>query len=177
VILGRRVLVAPIDGALGARIQAWRMIHDPRYAAVMPPHLTLCYQPPAAPVALIEAQVRHALPEPVPIRLGRFGELGNRDCTLCLAVLDTAALDAARARLFDGTYVQFEGYRAWRWHVTCVRNGRLRDRAALLADAALALAVEDEAWTLERVSLLERSPTRYEPIAEWPLAQTADASG
>jgi 2'-5' RNA ligase len=169
VILGRRVLVAPLDGALGARIHAWRLVHDPRYAAVMEPHLTLCYQPPSVSDELIEAQVRHAFPAPLTVRLGGVGELGNRDCTLCLGVRDTGELDLARARLFDGRYVQFEGHRTWRWHITCVRNGRLRDRAALLAEAARELAFDGSSWTIELVSLLERGPRRYEPVAEWRL--------
>jgi 2'-5' RNA ligase len=169
VILGRRVLVAPVDGELGERIQAWRLRHDPRYAAVMAPHLTLCYQPPRATCELIEAQVRHAFRAPLSVRLGAFGELGNRDCTLCLLVLETAELDAARARLFDGTYVQFEGYRQWRWHITCVRKGCGRDRAALVADAAQQLPFQDQPWTLSSVALLERGPERYEPLATWQL--------
>lgn len=163
------MLVAPLGGALGERIQSWRSVHDPRYAAVMRPHLTLCYQPPRVDPELIEAQVRHALAGPVSVRLGGVAELGNRDATLCLLVHATAALDAARTRLFDGRFVQFEGHRVWRWHITCVRNGRLRDRPALLAQAAHELRIDDEAWTIDTVSLLERSPIRYEPIAEWRL--------
>ncbi|MBV9171378.1 MAG: 2'-5' RNA ligase family protein [Chloroflexi bacterium] len=168
-ILGRRVLVAPVDGALGRRIQAWRETHDPPYAAVMGPHLTLCYQPTPAASELIEAQVRHALPGPLNINLSTVGELGNRDCTLCIAITETSELDAARERLFDGRFVQLEGYRTWRWHVTLVRNGRARDRAALVAHAARELRVEGERLEMRTVELLERGPERYEAIGRWLL--------
>jgi 2'-5' RNA ligase len=169
VILGRRVLVAPVDGALGERIQSWREVHDPRYAAAMWPHVTLCYQPTSAPTELIEAQVRHALPAPLVVTLWGIGELGNRDATLCIGVSETTALDAARERLFDGRFVQLEGHRTWRWHVTLVRNGWTRDREALLACAARELRVEGERIEMRTVELLERGPERYAPITRWAL--------
>lgn len=168
-ILGRRVLVAPVNGALGDRIQAWREVNDPRYAAVMRPHLTLCYQPTAAECALIEAQVRHALPGPLHVRLAEVCELPNRDATVCIGIRDTTELDAARERLFDGAFVQLEGHRTFRWHITCVRKGVNRDRSALIASAALALAVENHELVIDTVELLERGPQRYEPLARWPL--------
>src|SRR5260370_13449105 len=60
---GRRVMVAVVTGQLGARIQAWREKYDAKPAARLPPHLTVCYRPPDAPLASLEAQVRHGFPE------------------------------------------------------------------------------------------------------------------
>jgi 2'-5' RNA ligase len=173
---GRRVLVSPVPGALGERIHAWREVHDPRYAAAMRPHLTLCYQPPRAPLEAIDAQIRHAYHEPISVRIGGVGELGNRDATLCLTIQDTDQLESARQRLFDGTHAQFGGHQTWRWHITLVRKGITRDREALLALAAEQLACE-ETWTIDLVSLLERGAERYDPIAEWQLSRADPARG
>jgi hypothetical protein len=164
----RRVVVAVVPGAAGARIQAWREAHDGWRARLLPPHLTLCYRPPRAPDKSIEAQVRHAFPAPVPVRLGGVAELPNRDRTLVVEVLDAAQLDLARRRLFDATFVEMGGYREWPWHITWVRYGIKRDSAALLALAEHGLRF-DEPWTIDTISLLELQNGRYEPVAEWRL--------
>ena len=164
----RRVLVAVVPGPLGERIQAWRQEHDPKHAARLPPHLTVCYRPPDAPLEVLEAQVRHAFPTLVTVRLGGVFVLAHREEPFAVEVLETAALDAARRRLFDGRFVQMGGRHEWPWHITCVRYGHLQDRQALLAAATRDLAL-DAPWTISRVSYLELRNGRYEPIAEWEL--------
>jgi 2'-5' RNA ligase superfamily len=164
----KRVLVAVVTGAPGARIQAWRETHDAWRARLLPPHLTVCYRPPDVPVERIAAQVRHAFPRPVAVRLGGVAELPNRDRTLVVEVLDTAALDHARRRLFDCTHAEMGGYREWPWHITWVRFGIQRDSAALLALAERDLRFDLD-WTIETLSLLELRNGTYEPAAEFAL--------
>jgi 2'-5' RNA ligase len=164
----RRVLVVVVSGEIGARIQTWRETHDAWRARLLPPHLTLCYRAPHTSRELIEAQVRHAFPRPVVVRLGGVTELPNRDRTLVVEVLDAAELDQARRRLFDATHTEMGGYREWPWHITWVRYGVKRDSAALLALAERDLRF-DAPWTIETVSLLELRTGRYEPVAEWDL--------
>jgi len=166
---GRRVLVAVVSGQPGALIQAWREKYDAKQAARLPPHLTVCYRPPDAPLASLEAQVRHGFPHPVDVRLGPVFVLAHREAPLAVQVLETAELDAARRRLFDGTHAEMGGRTEWPWHITCVRYGHSRDREALLAAAAEELAL-DEPWTIARVSYLELRNGRYEPVAEWGLS-------
>jgi hypothetical protein len=164
----RRVLVAPVTGELGARIQAWREQYDPRQAWRLPPHLTVCYRPPDEPLDVLEAQVRHAFPQRVRVRLGAVGELPHREVPLVVQVFDTDLLDAARVRLFDGTYTQMGGRSEWPWHITCVRYGQSRDRPALLEAASHELAL-DHPWTITHLTYMERRNGRYEPLAEWLL--------
>jgi 2'-5' RNA ligase len=164
----RRVLVAVVPGAAGARIQAWREAHDPWRSQLLPPHLTLCYRPPRVADESIEAQVRHAFPRPVSVRLGGVAALPNRDRTLVVEVLDAAELDQARRRLYDTTFAEMGGYREWPWHITWVRYGIKRDSAALLALAERDLRF-DLPWTIDAVSLLELQAGRYQPVAEWRL--------
>ena len=134
------MLVAVVGGEPGARIQAWREKYDAKHAARLPPHLTLCYRPPDAPLAALEAQVRHGFPAPVQVRLGPVFVLAHREAPMAVSVLETAALDDARRRLFDCTHSEMGGRNEWPWHITCVRYGHSRDREALLAAAKLALA-------------------------------------
>ena len=164
----RRVLVATVTGHLGAQIQAWRERHDAKHAGRLPPHLTLCYRPPNEPLDVLEAQVRHAFPNAVSVRLGGVFVLPHREAPLAVQVLETDALDAARRRLFDGTYTRMGGRDDWPWHITCVRYGHNRDREGLLAAAATELAIDDP-WTLSKVSYLELRERRYEPVTEWDL--------
>jgi hypothetical protein len=166
---GRRVLVAVIGGEPGARIQAWREKYDGKHASRLPPHLTLCYRPPSAPLEALEAQVRHGFPAPVQVRLGPVFVLAHREAPLAVQVLETTELDDARRRLFDCTHAEMGGRNEWPWHITCVRYGHSRDRAALLAAAAEELAL-DEPWTISKVSYLELRNGRYEPLAEWGLS-------
>jgi 2'-5' RNA ligase len=167
-IQGRRVLVAVVTGSAGEQIQRWREQHDLEQARRLPPHVTLCYWPPTVEPDLLERQVRHAFDEPVTVRLGGVHEFGNRDQTLYVEVLDTAGLDRARARLYDGTHLQLPPREAWTWHVTCVRYGRAGDIRALRR-AAAALAV-DAVWQMDTVAYLELRGDRYESIAEWRVA-------
>jgi hypothetical protein len=164
----RRVLVTVVAGAFGERIQKWREAHDAWRSKLLPPHLTLCYRPPHAPLELIEAQVRYALPRPVTVRLGGVTALPNRDQTLVVEILDAADLDTARRRLFDATHVEMGGYREWPWHITWVRYGVRCDSVALLRQAEQDLRF-DSPWTIDSVSLLELRDGRYVPIAEWAL--------
>ncbi len=165
---GRRVLVAVIPGDVGERIQAWRREHDPKHAARLPPHLTVCYRPPDAPLELLEAQVRHAFPSRISVHLGGVFVLAHREEPFAVQVLETTALNAARRRLFDGRFVQMGGRDEWPWHITCVRYGHLQDRETLLAAAARDLAL-DATWSISQVSYLELRNGRYQPIAEWEL--------
>jgi hypothetical protein len=162
---GRRVLVAVVTGEIGARVQAWRERHDPEQARRLPPHTTLCYWAPTVEPEILERQVRHAFDQPVTVRLGSVHEFGNADHTFYVEVQETAELDAARARLFDGTYLELPRRPAWTWHVTCVRYGKDRDRAELRRLASG--LVLNQPWTVDTVAYLELREDRYAPVAEW----------
>jgi hypothetical protein len=167
----RRVLVAVVSGELGRRIQAWRERYDPKQAARLPPHLTVCYRPPEVPVELIEAQVRYAFGGPVAVHLGGVFVLAHPEAPLAVSVHQTQALDAARLKLFDGRFAQMGGRHEWPWHITCIRYGAARDREALLA-AATELALDAD-WLIERISYLELRDGRYQSVAEWVLSAAA----
>jgi hypothetical protein len=167
----RRVLVAVVSGTLGEQIQAWRERYDAKHAARLPPHLTVCYRPPDATLQDLEAQVRHAFEAPIEVRLGSVFVLGHPEAPLAVSVHQTQTLEAARQRLFDGTFVQMGGRHELPWHITCIRYGYKRDREALLATAAQELAL-DAPWLIERISYLELRNGRYEAAAEWDLAVT-----
>jgi 2'-5' RNA ligase superfamily len=164
----RRVLVAVVTGSLGEQIQAWRERRDARHAARLPPHLTVCYRPPEAPLARIEAQVRHAFADAIKVRLGNVFYLPHPESPLVVSVHDTEQLDTARQRLFDGTHMQMGGRHEWPWHITCIRYGHKHDREALLVAAAEELAI-DAPWLIDRISYLELREGRYQPVAEWDL--------
>lgn len=172
----RRALVAVVGGPLGDLIQGWREQHDARHAARLPPHLTVCYRPPEAPLDAIEAQVRHAFRQRVEVRLGACFYLAHPESPLVVSVHDTEQLDLARERLFDGRYVQMGGRHEWPWHITCIRYGYKRDREALLQLAAEQLCI-DAPWVIDRISYLESRNGRFEPIAEWDLALSARGRG
>lgn len=162
---GRRILIAPVTGPLGERIQAWRRQHDPEQATRIPPHATLCYWAPIAEPGLIEQQVRHAFQQPTSVRLGRVHQFDNPDQTLYIDVHNSAALDEVRRRLFDGTFLPLAGHEDGTWHVTCVRRTNGRDATELLrAGGHLTLDTE---WLVDMVSYLVLRGERYENLAEW----------
>jgi len=162
---GRRVLVAIVNGAAGERIQAWRERHDPTEAERVPPHTTLCYWPPTVEPAILEQQVRHAFEGGVSVRLGEVHQFESDQHTFYVEVLQTAALDRARLRLYDGRFVQLPELREWPWHVSCIRDSRGRAREALCA-AAEDLAINDQ-WRVDTVAYLELRGRRYESLATW----------
>jgi hypothetical protein len=162
---GRRVLVAVVTGEPGERIQAWRQRYDPEQARRLPPHATLCYWPPVVEPGLLERQVRHAFDRPITVRLGSVHELDNDDHTLYVEVEDADALEAARLRLYDRTYLELPGRDRWTWHVTCVRYG-IRGDLDALRRAARELTL-DMPWQIDTVAYLELRGDRYEPVAEW----------
>ncbi len=162
---GRRVLVAVVTGELGARIQAWRQHHDPEQARRLPPHATLCYWAPVVEPDLLERQVRHAFDRPIAARLGGVHEFDNRDNTFYVRVEDTAELDAARLRLYDGTHLELPRRPDWTWHVTCVRYGK-NGNVAELRRRATELRL-DAPWRVDTVAYLELRGDRYETVAEW----------
>lgn len=165
---GRRILIAPVTGSLGDRIQAWRQEHDPEQALRIPPHATLCYWVPAVDPAALEHQIRHAFDRPVSARLGKVHQFDNRDRTFYIEVLETGELDAARSRLYDGTHFQLPGDPNWTWHITCVRYTRGKDIDDLL-QAAGDLHLDCD-WRLDTVSCMELRDKRYQSIAEWKIA-------
>lgn len=163
---GRRVLVAVVTGPPGQQIQRWRETHDPQQARRLPPHVTLCYWAPADG-ATLERQVRHAFANPVTVRLGGVRQFDNGEHTFYVEVLDTAPLDDARRRLYDGTHSTLPPLKQWTWHVTCVRNANGRDPDHLRRAAAdLRL---NTAWSIDTVAYLELRGDIYEPIATWKV--------
>ncbi len=170
---GRRVLVARVTGEAGEIIQGWRLTYDPDQARRIPPHATLCYWIPGdVDLAALDAQVRHAFPEPVAVRLGGVHEFDNVDRTFYLEVQEAEGLDEARERLFDGAHLDLPGRdRHWTWHVTCVRKSIGRNVSAL-REAATALALET-GWVVDTVACLELRGDRYEEIQGWDLGAVA----
>ena len=164
---GRRILVAIVTGEAGERIQTWRMEHDAEQAERLPPHTTLCYWAPNAPVETMERQIRHAFPGPVTVRLGKVAEFKNDQHTFYVEVLGAEALEESRKALYDGTHLVLPPSQAWTWHITCVRDSRERDLDALRkATEQLELPY---AWRVERVSYLQLNGDRYEEIAGWDI--------
>ncbi|MDQ3696121.1 MAG: 2'-5' RNA ligase family protein [Chloroflexota bacterium] len=164
----RRIIVAVVTGDIGNRIQAWRVKHDPLQARRLPPHLTLCYWAPEAPPELIEAQVRHAFPRPVPVRLGQVHVFANQDQTYYVDVQDTGQLDAARRLLYDGAFIDLPKGDDWTWHVTYVRRGSDANQVQLRA-AASELAIND-VWSIDTVAYMQLRDDAYVTLDRWRLA-------
>lgn len=173
---GRRVLVARVTGEAGERIQDWREQHDPDQARRIPPHATLCYWLPAdVDMTLLDAQVRHAFPESISVRLGGVHEFDNVDRTFYVEVREADLLDEARERLFDGSHLALPGRdRHWTWHVTCVRKSIGRNVAAL-REAAAGLELE-RGWVVDTVACLELRGNRYHDVRTWDLDTVAVAT-
>lgn len=163
---GRRVLHAIVNGEVGARIQHWRREHDPDQALRYPPHVTLVYDVPReASLDALEAQVRHAFAEPAGAHLGGPRVFEEDGRALYIEVLDSAALDRARERLYDGTHLALGRLEAWTWHVTALRRTAGAPAEVLrLAEEALCL---DAPWRVDEVALLELRRSRYRRIATW----------
>jgi hypothetical protein len=164
---GRRILVAVVTGAPGDCIQRWREVHDPEQARRLPPHATLCYWAPAGDSEAVERQVRHAFSEPVTVRLGCVQEFDNEEHTLYVQVQNTATLDSARQRLYDGQHCNFPPLREWTWHITCVRDSRNRDLKSLREFAA-ALTL-DTTWRVDTIAYMELQGSAYAPLALWSV--------
>jgi hypothetical protein len=143
------------------------MQNDPEQALRLPPHVTLCYQPPTVDPDRLERQVRHAFPSPVLTQLGTVKQLQNPDGTYYVEVLQTQKLEEAHLRLCDKRYEAVPNDRPRTWHVTCVRYGRTRQRDALIQAARnLALKVP---WVVDTISYLELRAERYECVANWRI--------
>jgi hypothetical protein len=113
--------------------------------------------------------VQHAFAAPVTVRLGGVREFDNEQHTFYVAVEQTAALDAARTRLFDGAYLPLTGSDSWTWHVTCVRESHGRDLDALrTAAAALQL---DAPWRVDIIACLELRDDVYISVASWSVGK------
>jgi hypothetical protein len=116
--------------------------------------------------------VRHAFDAPATVRLGAVREFDNAEHTFFAEVSETAPLDRARVRLYDGTHLTLPGRREgpaawWTWHVTCVRDSRGRDLEALRRSATeLEL---DLPWRVARVAYLELRGDRYVPLTAWSV--------
>jgi 2'-5' RNA ligase len=164
---GRRILVAVVTGEAGERIQAWREEHDAEQAGRLPPHTTLCYWAPNAPVETMERQVRHAFPTPISVRLGKVCEFKNDQHTFYVEVAGTEALEESRKALYDGAHVAFPTADGWTWHITCVRDSRDRDLDAL-REATKTLDLP-YSWRVEKVAYLQLNGERYEELASWHL--------
>lgn len=168
---GRRVLVAVVTGDVGDRIQAWREEFDPAQARRLPPHVTLAYWATVAPEdeSRFDAQVRYAFPSPIPVRLGEVHQFDNPDETFYVDVRETSALDAARARLFDGTHFSFPEQRtSWDWHVTVVRYGIRADMSAIRPHLD-ALRIHN-AWVVDTIAWLELRDGVYHELRRWTLS-------
>jgi hypothetical protein len=162
---GRRVLVAVVTGEAGARIQVWRERHDREQARRLLPHTTLCYWAPTVEPELLERQVQHAFDRPVAVWLGSVHEFDNLDHTFYVEVLEAADLDAARARFYDGSFLELPGGPDWTWHVTCVRYSVRRDLdelRRLVTDLSV-----NATWQVDTIAYLALRGDRYEPRAEW----------
>ncbi len=164
---GRRILVAEVTGAAAEAIQAWRLEHDPEQARRLPPHATLCYWAPDVEPDALEMQVRHAFPSAVCVDLGPVREFDNDQHTFYVEVHQSDGLDAARERLYDGSFVALPPLDHFTWHVTCVRDSRGRDLGELRA-AASSLCLPPE-WRVEQVSYMQLRGDHYVHLAAWTL--------
>ncbi len=171
---GRGILLAIVTGEVGERIQRWREAHDPDQAQRYPPHATLCYWVPegldAGGLDALDAQVRHAFPEPVEVTLGGPQIFENEGRTMFVEVRNHHALDEASERLMDGAHLDLapvDGRTAWTWHVTALRRTEGVPGDVLTA-AETDLAIH-EAWRIEEIAYLVLSGDQYERRRTWML--------
>ncbi len=168
---GRGILLAIVTGEVGARIQRWREARDPDQAKRYPPHATVCYWVPehldAGGLDALDAQVRHAFPEPVEVTLGGPRIFENEGRTMYVEVRNHHALDVARERLTDGTHLDLPGRDGWTWHVTALRrtDGAPSD---ILATAEHELAIHAQ-WRIEEIAYLVLTGDQYERRRTWFL--------
>lgn len=165
---GRRVLVAVVDGEPGERIKRWRLEHDPVQAERIPPHSTLCYWVTGIDTEQLGRQVRHAFSEAPTVRLTGVREFEDSQGAFYVGIEETAALNECRRRLYDGSFVDLGDLREWPWHITCVRDSRGRDVAAIRS-AAGGLDAGRE-WRVSRIACLELRGDRYEAVKAWEIA-------
>lgn len=172
------MIVAPVTGATGDHIQAWRQKFDPQQALRLPPHATVLYWAnlESDQDAALTAQIHHAFPGPISVQLGEVKQFPNADQTRYIEIKDTAELDAARSRLFDGTHLMLPGQRqTWDWHVTVVRYAVEADMSVI--EPAIAELVLDEPWLVDTLLLLELRNGLYHQVTRWDLRQRELAPG
>jgi 2'-5' RNA ligase len=163
---GRGILLAIVNGEVGERIQQWREARDPGQARRYPPHATLCYWVPDDASGL-DAQVAHAFPTPIRVRLGGPHIFDNPDRTMYVEVQQHEELDAARARLVDGTHLTLPTRDRWTWHVTCLR--RTVGIAADVIEAARRELLLDCTWEVDEIAHLQLDGDGYRRVATWRL--------
>ena len=167
---GRRVIVAPVTGEVGDRLQKWRERHDPEQARRLPPHTTILYWAniDTADEAALSAQIAHAFPHAIDVTLGTVHTFANADSTYYVDVSQTDALNEARTRLFDRSRLTLpEQRQEWDWHVTVVRYGIRHDPAALapyLPELTL-----NSTWHIDRLLWLELRDGIYHEVGRWEL--------
>jgi hypothetical protein len=99
------------------------------------------------------------------VRLGGVREFDNDEHTFYVEVLDTAPLDRARGRLYDGAHAALPLLKEWTWHVTCIRNSRRCDPHELRVHAQKLTL--DAPWMVDTVSFMELRGDRSKPLATW----------
>lgn len=162
--------MAPVTGALGDHIQAWRLKYDPQQAERLPPHATVLYWANLEDDqdAALEAQIRHAFPGPVEVHLTEVKQFLNPDQTRYIEVTETNDLDAARARLFDCTHLLLpEQRQTWEWHVTIVRYGIKADMSVI--KPAISQLSLQKTRVVDTLLLLELRDGIYHEVTRWDL--------
>lgn len=162
------MIVAPVTGTIGTRIQTWRKKYDPLQVLRLPPHATVLYWANLqdGEDAALDAQIRDAFHEPVDVRLTAVKQFPNPDETRYIEVMGTETLDAARARLFDGTHLVLpEQRKTWGWHVTAIRYGNKTDLSVI--EPAISELDLNDIWTVDTLLLLELQNVTYHEVKRW----------
>lgn len=164
------MIVAPVTGEIGKHIQSWRQKYDPQQALRLPPHVTMLYWANLEDDQdmALDAQIRHAFSDPIQVRLTEVKQFLNPDQTRYIEVTETKELDAARARLFDGTHLTLpEQRQSWDWHVTVVRYAAKSDINTI--EPGLSELDLEESWKLDTLLLLELRNGKYVEVTRWDL--------